>query len=58
MDVIRHVSIYGVPQNGWFIFIMETSITMDDLGVPWSTTILGNLYIRNKQVKGASDSPN
>ena len=23
----------GVPQNGWFIFIMESPIKIDDLGV-------------------------
>ena len=35
---------WGVPKNCCFI-IVENLIEMDDLGVPWGTTILGNLQV-------------
>ena len=34
-----------VPPNGWFImFMMENTIKMDDLGVPWGTPISGTAH--------------
>ena len=36
----------GVPQNGWFMFIMENPIKMDDLG--GKPTIFGNPHLKQQ----------
>jgi hypothetical protein len=46
---IKWMLIMGYPPNHPFIvFIMENTIKMDDLGVPWGTPISGTPHVFSK----------